>query len=58
MKTRLCLLLASLLLGGLFAADNNNLPAVKDLDPLNAVVKINTRAYVPTPCDIEPKEDA
>lgn len=47
MKKRLCLLLASLLFGTLFAADTNNFPPVGGLDPLNAVVKIDTRSYVP-----------
>jgi S1-C subfamily serine protease len=47
MKKRLFLLLASLLVGTLFAADTNNFPPVGGLDPLNAVVKIDTRSYVP-----------
>jgi S1-C subfamily serine protease len=47
MKKRLCLLLASLLVGVLFAADTNTFPPVGGLDPLNAVVKIDTRSYVP-----------
>jgi len=40
-------LLVLLLVEILFAADTNNFPSVGNLDPLNAVVKINTRAYVP-----------
>ena len=47
MKMRVCFLLTSMLLGILFAADANAIPSAGGLDPLNAVVKINTRSYVP-----------
>ncbi len=47
MKYKNLLLLTILAVGALSAADTNNFPPVRDIDPLNAVVKIDTRAYVP-----------
>ena len=47
MKKKTCLLLISLMAVTMFAADTNNFPPVGDIDLLNAVVKIDTRAYVP-----------
>ena len=47
MGKRRCLFIAVLAVGTLFAADTNNYPPVGGADPLNAVVKIDTQAYVP-----------
>ncbi|MBQ7176303.1 MAG: trypsin-like peptidase domain-containing protein [Victivallales bacterium] len=48
MKTMgMCIWVATLMAWTLLAADGNNLTSTNGIDPLNAVVKINTEAYVP-----------